>query len=106
VTVEEVVEAARQQTGLTDIGDPAILEGLEVLLNAYAREANFTERGSAMAHNAVIAALVNRMRVEDWLQTHPELLDRPIEKPMFVFGLPRTGTTLAIDLLNADPARR
>ena len=25
---------------------------------------------------------------------------------MFVFGLPRTGTTLTINLLNADPARR
>ena len=106
MTVIEVVEAARQQTGLTDIGDPAILEGLEVLLNAYEKEADFTERGSAMAHGAVIAALANRMRVEDWLKQHPELLERPIEKPMFVFGLPRTGTTLAINLLNADPARR
>jgi hypothetical protein len=54
----------------------------------------------------LIQTLAGRLRVEDHLAKHPELLDRPIEKPMFVFGLPRTGTTLAINLLNADPARR
>lgn len=37
---------------------------------------------------------------------HPELLDAPMEKPLFLFGLPRTGTTLAINLLTSDPARR
>lgn len=104
--IEDVIAAAHAQTGLTDIGDPAILEGLGRLLKAYAEEAKFTERGAQMAHADLVNALAIRMKVEDWLKKHPELLERPIEKPMFVFGLPRTGTTLVINLLHSDPARR
>ena len=39
MTVDEVIAAASAETGLTDIGDPAVLEGLERLLKAYAEEA-------------------------------------------------------------------
>jgi hypothetical protein len=106
MTVDDIVCAARAQSGLADFGDPAILEGLGILLKAYADEAQFTEAGMQRAIGALISTLANRMRVEDWLNRHPELLERPIEKPLFVFGLPRTGTTLTINLLNADPARR
>lgn len=101
-----VVAAARERTGLTDFGDPSILEGLDVLCRAYENEAGFSERGKAIAENELVTQLANRMKVEDWLARHPELLDRPVERPLFVFGLPRTGTTLAINLLAADPAHR
>jgi hypothetical protein len=106
MTVEEIIAAARAQSGLSDFGDPAILEGLERLLKSYAEEAGFTERGGQMAHGDLINTMANRMRVEDWLTKHPELLDALIEKPLFVFGLPRTGTTLTINLLASDPATR
>src|SRR3954468_19890654 len=106
MTVDEVVAAAAQQTGLSDIGDKAVLDGLARLLDSYASEARFTERGSQMAHGDLVTFMAIRMRIEGWLRDHPELLERPIEKPLFVFGLPRTGTTLAINLLAADPARR
>ncbi|GAB7551630.1 sulfotransferase [Novosphingobium sp. 11B] len=103
---QDIVAAASERTGLSDFGDPAILEGLGVLLKSYEDEARFTEAGMARSVDALVAAMANRMRVEDWLARHPELLERPVEKPLFVFGLPRTGTTLAINLLEADPARR
>jgi len=106
MTVDEILSAARAQSGLTDIGDPAILEGLGILLDAYEKEAGFTEAGMQRATGVLVSTLVNRMRVEDWLKKHPALLEQPIEKPLFVFGLPRTGTTLTINLLHADPARR
>ncbi len=106
MTADEVIAAASAQTGLSDFGDPAILDGLARLLKSYAEEAKFTPRGAEMMHADVVATMANRMRVEDWLKQHPELLDAPIEKPLFVFGLPRTGTTLAINLLASDPATR
>ena len=106
ISREDVIAQARERTGLTDFGDPAILEGLGLLLKGYAEQARLTERGYASAIETVVAALANRMRVEDWLARHPELLERPIERPLFLFGLPRTGTTLAINLLASDSARR
>ena len=106
MNVNEVIAAAKQQCGLSDFGDPAILEGLEVLLKSFAEEAQFSERGAQIAHAGLVSTLANRMRVEDWLKRNPQALDAPIEKPLFVFGLPRTGTTLTINLLAADPMRR
>ncbi|MFT4025308.1 MAG: sulfotransferase [Novosphingobium sp.] len=106
MTVEQVIAAASAQTGLSDIGDPSCLDGLQRLLDSYASEARFTERGSQMAHGDLVSYMATRMRIEGWLKDHPELLDVPVEKPLFVFGLPRTGTTLAINLLASDPARR
>lgn len=102
----DIIAAARDRTGLDDFSNPAIVEGLSILLKSYETEANFTPTGYERSVEALIAALANRMRVEGWLSEHPELLNRPIEKPMFVFGLPRTGTTLVINLLNMDRARR
>ena len=106
MTVDQIIAAASARTGLTDIGDRSVLEGLERLLRSYASEARFTERGAQMAHDDLVAYMATRMQIEDWLAGHPELLEAPVEKPLFVFGLPRTGTTLAINLLAADPARR
>jgi hypothetical protein len=105
-TVEEIIARASEQTGLSEYGDPAILDGLQRLLDSYANEARFTERGSQMAHADLVTYMAIRMRIEGWLKDRPELLDAPIEKPLFVFGLPRTGTTLMINLLASDPARR
>lgn len=106
MTVEEIIAAASARTGLTDIGDRSVLEGLERLLKAYPEEARFTERGLAAAHEDLVGYMSTRMQIADWLTRHPELLEAPIVKPMFVFGLPRTGTTLTINLLASDPARR
>jgi hypothetical protein len=106
MTPEEVISAASGKTGLTAIGDPAVLEGLQRLLDGYENGAHFTDRGWQMAHDDLVTAMAIRMKIEGWLSDHPELLQRPIEKPLFVFGLPRTGTTLAVNLLHSDPARR
>src|SRR3546814_20430430 len=53
-----------------------------------------------------VGALSTRLQVTDYLAGRPELLQRPVERPVFVFGVPRTGTTLLSNLLAADPHRR
>jgi len=104
--VETIIANARAATGLEDLGDPSQLEGLPVLVKASNEEARLTERGAAMWEQSITSYLSNRMKVVDYAKQHPELLEVPIDKPTFVFGLPRTGTTMTINLLSADPARR
>ncbi len=104
--VDQLLAAAREQSGFSDLGDDSILEGLGVLVGALNTEAKLSEQGTRTVEGMITATLVNRLKVEDYLSQHPDLLERPVEKPMFVFGLPRTGTTLVINLLHADPARR
>ncbi len=103
---ETLLAAAAESTGLSDFGDPSFREGLDVLVAALNTEAKLTDAGAGRVAGAIIATLSNRLQVEAYLAKHPALLDAPIERPTFVFGLPRTGTTLAINLLTADPARR
>lgn len=106
LNTETLLAAAREQTGLADFGDPSFREGLDRLVDALNREGKLSEAGEGRVAASFTATLAQRLRVEDWLKANPALLGAPIEKPTFLFGLPRTGTTLAINLLSADPTRR
>lgn len=104
--VEDIIAKARAATGLSDLGDPSAREGLERLVEASNQEARLSETGAQRWEANLVSTLANRLRVVDHLARHPHLLERPVDRPLFVFGLPRTGTTLTINLLSADPARR
>jgi hypothetical protein len=104
--VEDIIAKARAATGLSDLGDPSAREGLERLVLASNQEARLSEVGAQRWEANLVDTLANRLRIVDHLARHPELLERPVDRPLFVFGLPRTGTTLTINLLSADPARR
>lgn len=106
ISTSDIIRAAEDQTGIKASIDPQVAEGLSRLVDALNDEAPLTERGWGSVRNTLVANLANRLRVEDYLARHPDLLQAPIDKPLFVFGLPRTGTTLVINLLNEDPARR
>jgi hypothetical protein len=102
---DELIEAAQKATGLQRFDGESFREGLDVLLAA-ASKVDYPEMGIARMRNGVIGALATRLKTTDYLEQHPELLKRPIARPVFVFGVPRTGTTLLSNLLAADPARR
>jgi hypothetical protein len=106
VTVDEVVSAAVAETGSDDLGDPACCEGLAVLLECVAREAELNDIGRMILRSWVHERLVNRLRVTDWLGRHPEALDGPVRAPIVVVGMLRTGSTLLCELLARDPRNR
>jgi Ni/Co efflux regulator RcnB len=105
-TVEDLHASATRMTGLSDFGDHEYLDGLEVLLASYAQDAGLTPEGNK-AHRALLrGALVARLFSEQGWQAHPEHADVAIERPIFVTGLPRTGTTALHRLLTADPGHQ
>lgn len=104
-TGAELIERARKETGLDRFDDESFREGLDLYLSDYntnPRSEDFNERNAAY----VTKILSDRLRIEDALRRRPEVLQGPVERPVFVFGVPRTGTTLLSNLLAADPARR
>src|SRR6056300_227458 len=103
---QSLLKAAREQAGYHDLGDKRIIDALEQLINALNAEGKLSERGYQSVQANLLAQITNRLKIEGYLASHPELLERPVERPLFVFGLPRTGTTLAINLLNTDGQRR
>lgn len=102
---DELIETARKATGLERFDSDTFREGLEIFckdVNAGDRPGPLMER----MRDSLIGTLSGRLRTTSYLDQHPQLLERPIERPVFVFGIPRTGTTLLSNLLACDPARR
>ena len=105
-TVEDLHASATKLTGLSDFGEPSYREGLQVLLDSYAAEAGLTATGSKMSRVFLRGALVARLLSEAAWRQYPEHAEVAITRPIFVTGLPRTGTTALHRLLTADPAHQ
>jgi hypothetical protein len=105
LVVEELIEAAQRRTGLERFDSQSFREGLGILVSDINRGAP-PEPSIQRANDAIVKAIADRLKTTAYLESHPELLERPIERPIFVFGIPRTGTTLLSNLLAADPAHR
>jgi hypothetical protein len=102
---EALLAEARERTGLAALGDPGFRVGLDVLLDDLAR-AELSDLGRMVWRGRLLSHLVQRLRVEDWLARHPEIEALPVPAPVFVVGLPRTGTTALSHLLAQDPGTR
>lgn len=107
LTFDAIVDAAREATGgLPDPDRDSWQEGLQILLRDHAKADILTERGQGILSRRYVNALATRMRVDDHIRRHPEVLDTPIVRPVFILGMVRTGTTMASYLMDADPANR
>jgi hypothetical protein len=101
---DDIAAAAIRTTGLDDFGGNAHEEGLRILVEDLASpEAGLTPLGNGFHRREVKSALVGRLLTQLRFTEHPEHADVPVERPIFVVGLPRTGTTALHRLLHADP---
>ena len=98
--------AAIDATGLDDFGDPSYRTGLTALVASLTDEAQLSELGALALEAQLVGNLRNRLRIVDWRARHAEVAGESIVAPLFVIGLPRTGTTLLSALLASDPGRR
>jgi hypothetical protein len=103
--VEELLAGARERTGLAELGDPSWREGLEVLVEDLART-ELSDLGRMVWRGRLVSHLVQRLRVVDCLARHPEIERQALPAPVFIVGLPRTGTTALSHLLATDPDTR
>ena len=107
-TIDDLHASATKACGLDDFGvdDDNYREALGTLLESYRRDADLTELGSKMCRFFVRNALVARLVSEAAFKQYPQHADVAIERPIFVTGLPRTGTTAIHRLLTADPTHQ
>ena len=105
-TVDDVHESAMKITGLSDFGSTDYLEAITTLMESYATDEKLTPFGNKVKRAEIRSALVARLFTEQAFKDHPEAADVPIERPIFVTGLPRTGTTALHRLLCADPVHQ
>src|SRR6476620_1847764 len=105
-SADALEDGARAASGLDDFGSPYYREGLERTVEALNTEAELSEMGAVIQHATISNALIQRLKVEDTYARHPEIDDEMVGGPVFVIGLPRTGTTALSQLVAADPQFR
>ena len=106
ISVDGVLADAKRKTGLHGFGDEAFMEPLEILVDSINREAALNPIGRMIIRGRIVGVLVNKLVAQDAIEKHPEILDIPVEAPIVVAGLARTGTTMLHRLIAQDPSIR
>ncbi len=101
-----VAAASKAAGGATDLGDDDFHDGLSVLLRSYDEESHLNPFGRWMVRQQLTGVLRGRLESERWRREHPEIFRGEVRRPIFILGLPRTGTTHLHNLIASDPAMR
>ena len=104
--LEKLLRQACHNTGLSDFGEEDFRQPLALLLDGLEKEANLSLLGRIIAKTDLVRTLENRLGFVELFKQHPEIADQRIERPIFVVGPPRSGTTIFHDLLVMDPDNR
>jgi hypothetical protein len=102
LSANELIDQARRRTGLIDFGTTSFQEPLQNLLRACREEAQLSLFGRLATRWDGIRFLSNLLRLRREEERAPEILEQPIGRPIFIAGLPRSGTTFLHSLLAED----
>lgn len=104
--IDKMLDEVAAEVGLDDYGHPSLRDGLERIWASATTQAELSPLGLAALDGQIRGSLRNRLLVTDRHARHPEPGTTPVAEPLFVVGLPRTGTTALSQLLACDPANR
>ncbi|MAG33688.1 MAG: hypothetical protein CL908_22650 [Deltaproteobacteria bacterium] len=103
---DKLIAQARRNTGLHHFGGQDFRLPMRRLLHSLEEEADLHLLGRSVMRTAVLRALECRLRLENLCDLHPEIAGQPIERPVFITGMQRTGTTKLHRLLSCAPELR
>lgn len=98
---------AMKKTKLTDFGGTQFAEAYKRIMNSdEQKKERYSNLGYISAKIELSMGWVRRLKLVDYMKRNKEVAAVPIRSPVFVMGLPRTGTTFLHRLLSLDPAVR
>jgi Sulfotransferase family len=103
---EKLLVLAQRRTNLAEFGEACFVEPLRRLLTACQQEASLSLVGRIATKWDAVRFLNNLLQMRDAEARDPGVLRERIERPIFITGLPRSGTTFLHRLLMADPDNR
>jgi hypothetical protein len=104
---EALCEEARRRTGLSDFGDPLIEPALSILVNSLDLEAELHPLGRFLIWAHLRELLKTRLRLtQEWIRGGEALEVSQIQRPVFITGMPRSGSTFLHELLAEDEENR
>jgi hypothetical protein len=96
-------DLATQATGLDDFGDRDYRQPMELLLSDVDEFNQFSELGVEFMNMQITGLLISRLKKVEGLKQNPDALATPIQRPIFIIGMARTGTTVLHRILTEDP---
>ena len=102
----DLIETAKRRCGLDDFGGGDFFEAISRLLESCHRESRLNLIGRIALRSDLLRTLCSRLLMEEDRQIYPGIARQEIREPLFIVGLPRSGTTLLHTLLAADPEHR
>lgn len=94
---------ARRLTGLYDFGEPDITQPVDLITEGVRESPHVTAFGELLERDILNRLLMSRLHIVEYLKTNPAVNEIVPERPIFIIGLPRTGTTLLHHLLASHP---
>jgi hypothetical protein len=104
--LDDLLRSAERRAGSSALGEWPIEEPFERLLASYRDEADLTTLGRITVRELVVSLFENLLRLEAQRAANPAIERASVADPVFIIGLPRTGTTHLHGLLSQDPANR
>ncbi|OBA83384.1 hypothetical protein A9W99_08515 [Mycobacterium sp. 1164966.3] len=105
--MDAMIAEAAEQAGADDLDDTdGFGERLSIHVAAIEADDGLTQLTRSSLRQRVVRLLRNRLSLTDLVKRYPEIESIPIETPLIVVGMPRSGTTHLVNLVAADPRRR
>lgn len=101
--LDEFHRLAAQSCGWDDFGGDEYLPGLHTYARALDRTARLSGSAWQATAQGIVDVLRGRLYSEHYKKRHPDYTEQPITRPLFIIGLPRSGTTALQKMLAADP---
>ena len=101
--MQDILDDATKKTGLEDFGEESFREPLEQLLSALREEGELNFMGYMGTRERLRTLLSNRLSVVRDQKAEPDIRKQKITAPIFILGLPRTGTSILYYLFAQDP---
>jgi len=105
-TAQNLLERACQQVNFTDFGEESFRTALNVLVESFKKDEEVNLIRQRQFIDTLLGILSKRLEIQKFLTASPQVLETEVKNPLFVVGLPRTGTTLLHNLLAQDPQSR
>jgi hypothetical protein len=104
---EKLCTDARRRTGLVDFGDPPLEPALTVLVNSLENEANLQPFGRLLIRMHLLSILEARLQLTKQWRNQSQDTELPtLVRPLFITGMPRSGSTFLHELLAQEPSLR
>jgi hypothetical protein len=108
--VDGVLRTASERAGgLEDLDDGpggSFMEGLGRFVDSLAADGQLNDIGRIISNERMLLHTVNRLNYVEDRRRYPEIASQEIVRPVFIIGMPRTGTTILHDILACDPRSR